>query len=417
MKKIVFILFVIIIFSCSKKDRIHSSEFIKTQNELTEKLTKISKETDFNGFGVALVNENEVLYQNGFGIANLDPMQKYDENTVQNIASVSKTFLGIAILKAQELGKLKLDDPINKYLSFKVNNPYHPNIPITIRQLATHTSSINDNKVYMTKTILLKDTTNLAHNLSIDILPTKFNPPTAKVSIEEFLNNMLSEKGKWYFKDVFMEKKPGEIYNYSNVGATLAALVLEKATGMNYDKFTTEYILKPLKMNESGWSFNSVNFSKCTHTFQDKTTPYPYYSLNTYPDGGMLTTSNDMSKYICELLKGFSGKGTLLSKESYKEYFTPQLNETNFIDRDTSEFGDYNIGITMSIFPTGNFGHFGGDPGLFSVIFFDKKKKTAKYYIINTDPNGAVTNKFHKQINDVIDEYTEKLDKLSKLEN
>ena len=416
MKKIIIFLFALLLYSCTKKEKTHSPEFLFAQKELTEQLTKISTQTDFNGFGVAISNENEVLYQNGFGIANLEPKQKYDENTVQNIASVSKTFIGIAILKAQELGKLQLDDPINKYLSFKVTNPYYPNIPITIRQLTTHTSSINDNDVYMKKTIVLNDTINLKQNLNIDILPTKFNPPTAKITIKEFLKNTLDNRGKWYLKDVFLNKKPGEIYNYSNVGATLAALVLEKATGISYDKFTTEHILKPLQMNSSGWSFDSVNFSKCTNTFQDKRTPYPFYSLNTYPDGGLLTTSKDMGNYISELLKGFLGKGTLLNKESYQEYFRPQLQAKNFIDRDTSEYGDYNIGITMTIFPSGNFGHFGGDPGLFSVIQFDKKKKTARYYIINTNPSGPETNKYHKQINDALDIYTEKLNTLSKLE-
>lgn len=416
MKKIIIFLFSLLLYSCTKKEKTYSSEFLLAQKELTEQLTKISKQTDFNGFGVAIVNENEVLYQNGFGIANLKPQQKYDENTVQNIASVSKTFIGIAILKAQELGKLQLDDPINKYLSFKVTNPYYPNIPITIRQLTTHTSSINDNEVYMKKTIVLNDTINLKQNLDIDISPTKFNPPTAKITIKEFLKNTLDNRGKWYLKDVFLNKKPGEIYNYSNIGATLAALVLEKATGISYDKFTTEHILKPLQMNSSGWSFDSVNYSKCTNTFQDKKTPYPFYSLNTYPDGGLLTTSKDMGNYISELLKGFLGKGTLLNKESYQEYFRPQLQAKNFIDRDTSEYGDYNIGITMTIFPSGNFGHFGGDPGLFSVIQFDKKKKTARYYIINTNPSGPETNKYHKQINDALDIYTEKLNTLSKLE-
>jgi hypothetical protein len=136
----------------------------------------------------------------------------------------------------------------------------------------------------------------------------------------------------------------------------------------------------------------------------------------TYPDGSIITSSNDMSKYICELMKGYSGNGTLLSKESYKEYYNQQLKSENFIDRDTSEFGDYNIGITMSFGPTGNFGHFGGDPGLFSVIYFDKQKKLGKYYITNTDASGKESGKYHGQIVKLLDEYAEKLDKLSKEE-
>ena len=413
-KKATFILLSIIVISCTKNENKHSEEFINTQNELTEKLTKISNITNFNGFGVALVNETEVLYQNGFGIANVETKQKYTENTIQNIASVSKTFIGIAIFKAQELGKLNLDDPIKKYLPFKVINPKFPENEITIRHLVTHTSSIIDTKEYMTRTLILKDTNNLAQNLKIDISPTKFCPPSEKLSIEKFLNNILNVNGKWYLKEGFSEKKPGAIYEYSNIGATLASLVLEKATGVTYDKFTTEYILKPLQMKSSGWSFNTINFSNYTHTYQNKTNPYPYYSLNTYPDGGMLTTSGDMGKYICELLKGYFGKGTLLSKKSYKEYFTPQLKAENFIERDTNIYSDeYNMGITIGFGSTLNFGHYGGDPGLFSMIYFNKEAKTGKYYITNTDGNGVETGKYQKLINDLLDNYSEKLNQLS----
>ncbi|MCT2562503.1 serine hydrolase domain-containing protein [Chryseobacterium herbae] len=409
-------LFLLIFTFCTAQKK-PSQELLKTQKELTEKLVEISKTTSFNGFGVALVNDREVLYQNGFGIAHVNPVQKYDEHTVQNIASVSKTLIGIAILKAQELGKLKLDDPINTYLPFKVINPKYPDIPITIRQLTTHTSSINDNNEYMTQTVVLKDTADLAKNLKIDISPTKFNPPSSKISIEEFLNHVLSEKGKWYSKDIFLDKKPGELFNYSNIGATLAALVLEKATGIPYDTFTTQYIFKPLKMDHSGWNFKTINFSKYTRTFIDKQTPYPYYSLNTYPDGGMLTTSDDMSKYLLELMKGYFGNGNILSKESYKEYFTPQLKAENFQDRSNSEYSDeYNMGITMGFGSTGNFGHTGGDPGLNSVIWFFKEKKMGRYLIVNTDWDNKISGKDQKAIYDLLDEYFIKLDAISRSE-
>ncbi|CAH0243304.1 serine hydrolase domain-containing protein [Chryseobacterium sp. Bi04] len=409
------LLFVLMIIFCQAQKR-QSTELIKVQKELTDKLTKIIENTSFNGFGVALVNDHDILYQNGFGVATLKPLQKYDENTVQNIASVSKTLIGIAVLKAQELGKLKLDDPVNQYLPFKVTNPYHPQIPVTIRQLTTHTSSINDNSAYLNNTVVLKDTVDLANHLHIDISPTHFNPPSAKISIEEFLTHVLSEKGKWYAKDVFTENKPGELFNYSNIGATLAALVLEKATGMSYDTFTAKYILGPLQMNHSGWKFNAIHFSRYTQTFINKQTPYPYYSLNTYPDGGLLTTSSDMSKYLLELMKGYFGNGSILSKESYKEYFTPQLKAENFKDRSNSEYSDeYNMGITMGFGSTGNFGHTGGDPGMNSVIWFFKDQKMGRYLIVNTDWDQKVSGKDQKAIYDLLDEYFIKLDALSRL--
>lgn len=418
MKKLFLLGFVaFIVTSCSTTKDMHSKEFVQTQKELTEKLTRISKTASFNGFGVALVNDKEVLYQNAFGISNIKSGAKYTDNTVQNIASVSKTVIGLAILKAQELGKLNLDDPVNKYLPFNVFNPEYPEVPITIRHLVTHTSSIVDTEEYLSRNVVLRDTTNLAHNLKIDISPTRFNPPSAKISLEGFLKNLLDTGGEWYSEEAFSRSKPGNIYEYSNVGASLAALVLEKAAGTTYDKFTTQYILRPLNMNSSGWSFNAIDFSNYSPTYQDKQSPYPYYSLVGYPDGGLLTTSSDMSKYTLELIKGYFGSGTILSKQSYKEYFTPQLTAKNFIDRSSSEYSDeYNMGVTMGFGSTGNFGHTGGDPGMFSVIWFFKDRRMGRYFIVNTDWDTKSSGKDQKAIYDLLDEYYLKLNNLSKTE-
>jgi len=73
------------------------------------------------------------------------------------------------------------------------------------------------------------------------------------------LRNFLSEKGKWYDKNAFLEMKPGERYEYSNIGATLAAYVLELATKQKYSAFSKQYILDPLDMSSSGWSFSAID--------------------------------------------------------------------------------------------------------------------------------------------------------------
>jgi CubicO group peptidase (beta-lactamase class C family) len=414
-KTILFGILTLIISSCSTKRNVHSVEFIKTQNELTEKLTKISTQSAFNGFGIALTNDKEVLYQNGFGFANVETGEKYTENTIQNIASVSKTFVGIAILKAQELGKLKLDDPISKYLPFKIENPKFRENPITIRQLVTHTSSIRDNEEYLHRAWVLYDTINLEKNLKIDIGECRFSPPSTEVSMEDFLVNVLTENGKWFKPNTFTEYKPGQIFEYSNMGTTLAALVLEKATGEKFNEFTEKYIFQPLKMESTGWGLRSIDIKKHSRLYINKKTVYPFYQCVTYPDGSIITSSKDMSKYICELMKGYTGNGTILNKDSYKEYFTQQLKQENFIDRSTSEYSDeHNIGILIGFGSTGNFGHTGGDPGMFSVIWFDKNSKIGRYFVINTDWDDKNSGKTQKEIYDILNEYSIKLDKLTR---
>ncbi|MBK9289950.1 MAG: beta-lactamase family protein [Flavobacteriales bacterium] len=106
----VLITFIILTFA-SCNTAIKPNENDALVQELTDSLTFLSKTADFNGFGVAVVGPQGVLYTNGFGLADVAKGIPYTERTVQPIASISKTFIGLAVLKAQELGKLKLDDP------------------------------------------------------------------------------------------------------------------------------------------------------------------------------------------------------------------------------------------------------------------------------------------------------------------
>jgi len=124
MKKIILSFIIATVFlSCNqgkKVEKITVSENQLAKEALTGQLDSIQKNGLINGFAVAMVNENGVLYEKGFGYSNLETEEKYTENTLQHIASVSKTLIGISLMKAQELGKLNLDDPIHDHLPFKI---------------------------------------------------------------------------------------------------------------------------------------------------------------------------------------------------------------------------------------------------------------------------------------------------------
>ena len=77
---------------------------------ITKKLTELSDKNSIVGFSVAIVNRDSILYAKGFGYSNKEKKIKYTKNTVQPIASISKTLASVALMKAQELGKLNLDD-------------------------------------------------------------------------------------------------------------------------------------------------------------------------------------------------------------------------------------------------------------------------------------------------------------------
>lgn len=385
--------------SPDERDRLHQ--------ELNDSLGLISKEADFNGFGVALVDSMGVLYANGFGIADVERMIPYTANTRQPIASISKTFIGLAIMKAQELGRLRLDDPIAKHLPFTVENPYHPGVPITVRHLVTHTSSINDDREYLFRAWILRDTTDLARNLALDIGACRFSAPHTAVPMEEFLRRYLAKDGAWYSDSAFAATVPGSRFAYSNIGATLAALVVEKATGQPFDAFTQQHILDPLGMRSSTWHGELLPDNALSCLYRTRTEPFPRYFCATYPDGGMVTTSNDFARYMAELVQGYHGRGTLLSNAGYAEYFREQLVDSNFVDRSTGLFTDeHNIGITIGFSSEGYFGHTGGDPGLFSMFFVERETGLGRYMVVNTDLESW---EHHKRVWDLLGRYGVKL--------
>lgn len=376
-------------------------------DSLTEEINQIYQKGIFNGFGVSIVNENGTLYQKGFGLSDVSKNKAYTDNTIQSIASVSKTFVGIALLKAQELGKLHLDDPIEKYLPFKVVNPNFPEAKITIRQLANHTSSIADNEYYLTKNYVLRPGQDLnGMKLSFDETQV-FIPSDSIVSLEVFLENVLSEKGKWFQSISFLPNKPGAFYEYSNVGTALAGYIIEQATGVPFPEFTKEHILNPLKMNHSGWKYEHIKSELLSRLYENPKTVLPIYESITYPDGGLITSVNDLSKFLTELIKGYNGNGTILNNESYKEYFRPQLSASNFAERnERNPYSEsYNTGVFIGFGYTGYIGHTGGDPGVMSMLFFDPKSNIGRIMIFNTNFSDKIGNDAFYGIWNLLEKY------------
>ena len=117
-------------------------------DSLITQLNAVTQQDAIPGFGVAIINNNQVLFAKGFGYADIKSKTPYTIHTFQPIASISKTLVAVALMKAQELKKLKLDDEINQYLPFPIIHPRFPAKPITIRHLANHSSGLKDTPQY-----------------------------------------------------------------------------------------------------------------------------------------------------------------------------------------------------------------------------------------------------------------------------
>jgi CubicO group peptidase (beta-lactamase class C family) len=402
MKRFFLLLILCFCVCCQKKSPVAENSRLSAET-LSNTLDSICRLGYFEGFGVAVVNREGIMYTKGFGKGAQN--HPYTKTTMQPVASISKTLIGIALMKAQELGRLRLDDPVNKYLAFKVANPAFPDEAITLRQLATHTSSITDTDAYMDNAYILDNDPELVS--TIYHYPQHFKRPGQNIAMEKFLKNILIPGGPWYSPGGFLPHKPGERYEYSNIGATLAALAIEKATGMPYDAFTAKYILEPLHMSHSMWPSGQGGGMQLSSLYESPGKPLPPYSLVTYPDGGFISSAEDMGKYLTELLNGFTGKGTLLATGSYKELFSPQLGETNFEGRSRNNpyNEEYNSGIFMGMSYKGYLGHTGGDPGVCSIMFIDPVSKTGRFLMVNTSFSTKEGNDAFYAIWDAMEKY------------
>jgi CubicO group peptidase (beta-lactamase class C family) len=171
------------------------------------------------GCAVAAMKDGKILYERGYGMADLDHNVPITPTTVFHIASMSKQFTAAAIVILAQEGKLSLDDPVRKYV------PEVPDfgVPITIRQLVHHTSGLRDQW----------DLLGLAGwRMSLDL-----------VTDDDVLGLVARQKE--------LNFPPGSQELYSNTGYTLLAQVVKRVSGQSFREFTTARIFQPLGMKQT----------------------------------------------------------------------------------------------------------------------------------------------------------------------
>lgn len=369
-----------------------------SKEELGQKLSTTFQKANFPGMTVAIVDKDQILFQKEFGYADIATKKPYTKNTIHNIGSTSKTFIGISIMQLVEQGKLSLDDKVNDILPFKVTNPYHPETPITIRQLATHTSTIRDRNFNYGLKAYVSDDDSKGNRKGLPLIYKimfKRILKNERVSLGAFVENTLSKKGKWYKKKNFYKNEPGTTEEYSNIGAALAGYIVEVVSGENYGDYVVNHILKPLGMNASGWTRKTTNSAEYAQRYVNRI-PFPNYDLMTYPDGGLISSSADLTTYLMEMIRGYQGKSQLLSAESFQIMMSNQYEQSPLAK--TIEETEGRSGIFWDIFGkegTGDIGHNGSDPGILTFMYFDPEKGIGCLLKTNTDSED-------KQIKEVV---------------
>lgn len=359
------------------------------QLPLTDRLAALQKRSLLPGFAVAVVSNKKVLYQRGFGLADVAGRRAYTEETVQNVGSVSKTVVGVALVKAIELGYFGLDTEIERILPFKVRNPHLPGA-ITVRQLVTHTSSIVDDEDIYGHAYTIRPDADRKGPLYKAFERDSTVPGRRDASLGAFLKNYLSPGGARYRKSNFAKAAPGSTYHYSNIGSALAAWLVELKSGMGFDAFTRRHIFEPLGMHATRWHADPALAQRQASVYDHKGRAYPRYGLVTYPDGGLTTSVSDLGRFLMAMVDGFHGGAGILSRAGFALLFKPQFPPDALPAG--SPPGEPNSGVFWRIRKNGQVGHTGSDPGITAFMFIDPAKGTGRILMTNTEFGDAEGN-------------------------
>ncbi|UCG59150.1 MAG: beta-lactamase family protein, partial [Phycisphaerales bacterium] len=169
--------------------------------------------------------------------------------TAYGVGSITKPFTATAILQLYEQGKLGLDDDVNEYLPFPVRHPRFPERSITIRMLLTHQSGLDKETVNFDVYTLMRDSSlrTFAKACGTELPNIEPWPNTPS----DFFEGLLTATGAYYTRHVWIHE-PGQL-QYSNIGFSLLAQIVERITGTSYEEYVEEHILEPLSMENSGF--------------------------------------------------------------------------------------------------------------------------------------------------------------------
>ena len=325
------------------------------------------------GISMALIDAGGMTWSDARGYADIESRHPMSIDTVQNIASISKTVTATSLMLLVEQGKLDLDRDINSYLTFRVVNAKFPEKVITTRHLLTHTSAIIDRKdLYFSE---------------VSYHPRADNP----LPLGKFLQAYLSPKGEFYETGNFAAYAPGTQRQYSNIGFGLAGYLIEVLSGTPLNSFSAQRIFNPLGMDNTGWMLTEIDPRQHTKLYQwdgETRQPVEWYGLVTWPDGGLRTSIRDLSRFFAVMMgDGRFQASQILQENSLEAMFAPQF-ESGQILAGVKDEENHRQALAWSYqsSKTGSIllGHGGGDPGVATAAWFYPDLGVGAILLVNT---------------------------------
>ncbi|MYL43799.1 serine hydrolase domain-containing protein [Virgibacillus salexigens] len=310
-------------------------------------IRRLMTENNVAGAAVAVSKNGKVIYKNGFGYRDLENRKLVTEDTIFGIASITKSFTALAIMKLESEGKLSIDDPVINYLpEFQLQTVDMSQIKV--HHLLSHTVGLPPIERHQELNRFQQHITYLAN---IDSRPLG---------------------------------KPGEYLSYCNDLYLLLGAIIEKVTGRLFRKYMIEEIIVPLGMHRTTYSTEDINkFSNVTkqYSYDPGTTSFqinPWENLGNYEtSGGLRSSVMDLMNYGNIYINTLSSQQKTFQKLNLPKMWNPtfQIGE--------NEFYGYGLRTELDYFGHQIVKHGGSLPGVSSYFGFIPKEKIVVAVLTN----------------------------------
>ena len=319
---------------------------LKAAFPVIEKLFREHAERNhFPGMSFGIIADGKLVFTGNTGFTNVQMKIPATTKSVFRIASMSKSFTGMAILQLRDAGKLNLDDPAHKYISelrqvrYLTSDAPH----ITIRNLLSHAAGFPEDNPWGDRQLADTDA--------------------------ELLQLIT---GGVNFSTI-----PATTFEYSNLGFALAGHIITRVSGMPYQQYINENILKPLGMNDTYWEYSQVPADRLALGYRWINNQWREEALlhdGSYGAmGGLLTTIEDFHKYMALHISAWpptnGPESKVLKRSSIREMHHPWMVAGAFIRTVNSKpcalvsgYG-FGLGYTKDCEGKTTIGHSGGLPG------------------------------------------------------
>ena len=352
MKSKIYIFLVLLIIGCTNSN--NTKIDLNRLNSIEELITKDIEQNNLPGAVVLVGDDKGIVYKRAFGIKNPETQEKYKDDDIFRIASMTKAITSIAVLKLWEKGKIYLDDPIEKYIpefkgveifeSFNEKDSSYTSKQttkkITVRQLLTHTSGIGYDFIDgnpSIKAIYHKKKQSFMKNGVMCFCDED-------VTIGEAIENLA---------DVPLHHEPGEKFTYG-MGLDVLGYMIEIVSGKKLNEFFREEIFEPLEMNDTYFYLPTEKEGRLVPVltknenewviFEDDrfNENYPIEGERKFFAGGcgLSSTVEDYYKFLSVFINNGNYKG--------KSFISKQTNDLIFQNQLPEDFG-FGVGLAFGV--------------------------------------------------------------------